>query len=54
MPSIVRNILAVMAGAVIGGFINMAIVMIGPMIIAPPTGADMTTVEGLKASMHLL
>ena len=54
MPAIVRNILAVILGAVIGGIINMAIVMIGPMIVPPPAGADMTTVEGLKAAMHLL
>jgi len=54
MPSIVRNILAVIVGAVVGGVINMAIVMIGPMVIAPPSGVDMTTVEGLKAGMHLM
>jgi len=54
MPAIVRNILAVIVGAVAGGVINMAIVMIGPMVIAPPAGVDMTTVEGLKAGMHLM
>ena len=54
MPTVVRNILAVIVGAVVGGVINMAIVMIGPMIIAPPPGVDMTTVEGLKAGMQLM
>ncbi|CAN5536935.1 hypothetical protein BH10ACI2_BH10ACI2_14470 [soil metagenome] len=54
MNNIIRNILAVIVGVVIGGIANMAIVMIGPMVIPPPPGADMTTVEGLTAAMHLL
>jgi hypothetical protein len=28
--------------------------MLGTAVIPPPAGADVTTVEGLKASMHLL
>lgn len=51
MNNIVRNILAVIAGFFAGGIVNMGIVTIGPMIIPPPAGADMTTVEGLKAAM---
>lgn len=51
---ILRNILAVIVGAVLGGIVNMAIVMIGPMLIPPPGGVDMTTVEGLTAAMPLL
>lgn len=31
----------------------MGIIMISGSIIAPPEGADVTTTEGLKASMHL-
>ena len=54
MPTIIRNILAVIVGAVLGGILNMAIVMVGPMVIPPPAGVDMTTVEGLKAAMPLL
>lgn len=52
--NIVRNILAVVLGLVIGGSVNTAIIMIGPMIIPPPAGADVTTVDGLKAAMPLL
>jgi hypothetical protein len=52
--NIIRNILAVVVGAFLGGLVNMAIVMAGPMLIAPPAGADMTTVEGLTAAMPLL
>jgi hypothetical protein len=51
--SIVRNILAVIAGIVIGSFVNMGIIMVSGSIIRPPDGADITTTEGLKASMHL-
>ena len=36
-----------------GSIVNMALIMIGPYIVAPPEGADVTTAEGLKASMHL-
>ena len=51
---ILRNILAVIVGAVIGGIVNMAIVMVGPMVIPTPAGVDMTTVEGVTAAMPLL
>ncbi|MBK8346127.1 MAG: hypothetical protein IPL08_00340 [Saprospiraceae bacterium] len=50
---IVRNIVALTAGIVIGGLVNMGIIMISGSIIPPPEGADVTTTEGLKASMHL-
>ncbi len=53
MNSTVRNILAVIAGLVIGGIINMALIQIGPSVIPPPNGADVTTTEGLKEAMHL-
>lgn len=53
MNPILRNILAVIAGVIVGGIVNMSIVMISGIVIAPPEGADVTTTEGLKASMHL-
>jgi len=53
MNVILRNSLAVIAGAIIGSIVNMALVNAGPMVIPPPDGADITTMEGLKASMHL-
>lgn len=31
----------------------MTLVTIGPMIIPPPDGADVTTMDGLLESMHL-
>lgn len=53
MNPIVRNILALIAGLVVGSAVNMGIIMVSGSIIPPPEGADVTTMEGLKASMHL-
>lgn len=53
MNSTVKNILAVILGLVIGSIVNGAIIQISGSIIPPPAGADLTTMEGLKASIHL-
>ena len=53
MNSTLRNILAIIAGAVIGSFANGGLIALSPSLIPPPAGADVTTVEGLKASLHL-
>ena len=53
MKNILRNIFAILIGILIGGIINMGIIMISPSIIPSPDGADVTTMEGLKASIHL-
>ena len=53
MNPILRNILAVIAGAIIGSVVNLLFVNIGPMVIPPPEGADVTTMEGLAKTMHL-
>ncbi|MDP5062529.1 MAG: hypothetical protein NWP64_11475, partial [Maribacter sp.] len=44
---------AVVAGIVVGSLVNMGIIMISGSIIPPPEGADITTMEGLKASIRL-
>ena|SRR5687767_14304525 len=49
----VRDILAVFAGLVIGSVVNMGLVMLSPVVIPTPAGADTTTIEGLNASIHL-
>lgn len=54
MNPIIRNILAVIAGIIIGSIVNMAIITVSSSIIPPPEGADLTTLEGLKASFHLM
>lgn len=53
MSPTVKNILAIIAGLVIGSIVNMGIIMISSSVIPPPNGADVTTMEGLKEAMHL-
>lgn len=53
MNPILKNIIAVVTGIIFGSIVNMGIIMISGSIIPPPEGADITTMEGLKASMHL-
>ena len=53
MNSIARNILAIISGLIIGSVVNMGIIMISGSVIKPPSDADVTTMEGLKASIHL-
>ncbi|MBC3872688.1 hypothetical protein [Undibacterium flavidum] len=53
MPTLLRNILAVIAGAVVGSIVNMSLITVSGTIIPPPDGAIVTTTEGLRASMHL-
>ena len=53
MNTTVKNILGVIAEGVAGGSVNMGIIMISGSVIPPPQGADVTTMEGLEAAMHL-
>ena len=53
MNPILKNILAVISGFLVGSLVNGGIIMISASVIPPPDGADVTTMEGLKASMHL-
>jgi hypothetical protein len=54
MNPIVKNILAVITGIVIGGLVNSGILAIGSSIIPPPEGVDLKSIEGLKAAMPLM
>ncbi len=53
MAKFLRILLSIVLGVVIGSLVNMALIMVSGKIIAPPPGADVTTMEGLKASLHL-
>jgi hypothetical protein len=53
MKPIFKNIGAFILGFVTGSLVNMALISISGKIIPPPAGADIKTMEGLKASMHL-
>lgn len=53
MNPIIRNILAVVTGLIVGSAVNMGIIMISGNIIPPPPGVDVTDMESLKSSMYL-
>ena len=53
MNTILRNVLAVIAGLIIGAIVNMALVMVGGALIPAPAGVDVTNVESIRASIHL-
>lgn len=51
MAPVARNVLAVLAGVVVGSVVNTTLVNIGPLVVPLPEGADVSTAEGLRASM---
>ncbi len=53
MNPILRNILAVIVGIVVGGIVNSALVNIGPLVIPLPEGADVSSMEAIANSMKL-
>ena len=53
MPRLLRNAIALVAGVVIGSAVNMAIIMLGPSLIPPPAGVDVSDAASLRSSMHL-
>ena len=54
MNKTAKNILALILGIIIGGFINKSLIDISDSVIAIPEGFDNTTIEGIKSSIHLL
>ena len=52
--TILKNILAIVLGLLIGGTVNTGIIMVSGYIIPPPDGANLTTMEGLQAAMPLM
>jgi hypothetical protein len=53
MPSVLRNVLALLVGLVIGGSVNTALIMLSPSLIAPPAGVDVNDAASLAKGMHL-
>jgi len=49
-----KNILAVIAGIIVGSIVNMSLIIVSGKIIPPPNGIDVTTEAGLKTAMHLM
>lgn len=53
MNSTLKNTLTVIIGLIVGGIVNMGIIMVSGSIIPAPNGVDATTMEGLKETIHL-
>jgi len=53
MNSILKNILAVVAGIILGGAINMGLIIMSGSIIPPPEGVNPADMESLKENIHL-
>lgn len=53
MHPIIRNILAVLAGLVLGSLVNGGLIGLSGHIIPPPEGVDIRTEAGLKAGISL-
>ena len=53
LNKIVRNVLAVITGIVLGSVVNMGIINLQYSFIALPEGVDFTNTESLQSSMHL-
>ncbi|MFZ4679306.1 MAG: hypothetical protein ACOYLP_03980 [Flavobacterium sp.] len=52
--TILKIILAIVIGLLIGGTVNTGIIMVSGYIIPPPEGTDLKTLEGLLAAMPLM
>ncbi|MCA1608569.1 MAG: hypothetical protein LC730_03795 [Acidobacteria bacterium] len=53
MKTIIINIAAVVVGLLIGGMVNMGIIMAGSAIVPLPAGVDPNDMESLRAAMPL-
>lgn len=53
MPNLLRNVLALVAGILIGGGVNMALISLSPWLIPPPAGVDVSSADGLSKAMNL-
>ena len=54
MHPILKNFIAIIVGLLVGGSVNMGLIMISGSIIPPPEGANLTTMEGLVEAMPLM
>ena len=48
MNPIVRNVLAVLAGFIVGSAVNMTLVVVGSMVVPDPEGVDMKKINDIK------
>jgi hypothetical protein len=53
MPVLLRNVLAVFAGFVVGAVVNGGLISLSPLLIPPPAGVDVSNMESVRQAMHL-
>ena len=53
MNPIVKNLLAIVAGVVVGSFVNMGIILLSDGLVELPPGVDPSDMESIKANIHL-
>ena len=51
--SILRSVIAIILGLVVGSFANMGTILLGHQLIPVPDGADVSSIKGLQATIHL-
>lgn len=52
--NIFKFILAIVGGLILGGIANMSLINLGPTVIPPPAGIDITSYEGLKLAISVM
>ena len=53
MKSVIRNVLAVLIGVILGMVVNMGLIIMGSNFIPPPKGINPMDAESLKNNIHL-
>jgi len=53
MKPIALNIIAILGGLILGSAVNMGLISIGSVLVPPPAGVDVSSMEGLANAMHL-
>lgn len=53
MNPILKNILGLVVGIIVGGLVNSGIIMLGSGLVPPPPGVDPNDLESIKSNMHL-
>ncbi|MCI1752968.1 MAG: hypothetical protein LKM36_08915 [Flavobacteriales bacterium] len=52
MNPILRNILAVIVGIVVGGIVNMGLIILGGKFLPPPAGVDVNDIASINAHIR--
>ena len=53
MPALLRSILAILAGIVVGALVNGALITLGSTLVPPPAGVDVNDPASLAKGIHL-